>query len=272
MQTKDESVSAIILAAGLGTRMKSDLPKVLHEVCGKAIVSHVIDAVKKAGVGQVGLVLSGDLSRFSSLLEHYQDTSVCIQNNRLGTGDAVASTAAFYENVRIPHYADFSLYRGKKVVSSHVLICAGDTPALDPAILRDFIESHISLGVSVSVLGMEVDDPTGYGRLVYDDQGSLEGIVEQKDASDLQKKIKVCNSGVMIAKTTDLFEYLDELKPNNAQKEYYLTDIIALARARSNTGVSGFITPNWQSFMGVNTPEQKAVVADYMASRTLAEN
>ena len=263
LEKSSQSVTAVVLAAGMGTRMKSDLPKVLHEVCGKPMVVHVIEALKNSGVNRVGLVLSNQLELFQTFLDSYPDLEVCVQEKRRGTGDAVASSAVFFEGVTEPHYSQLSLRRGNKKSVDHVIICAGDTPALDHGVLREFIEDHIKEDSSVSVLGMDLHNPSGYGRLVTDSDGNLSQIVEHKDSTDDQLKITVCNTGVILAKTDDLFSYLDQLNCDNAQGEYYLTDIIAIAKSRSRK-VRAFITSDWESFMGVNTLEQKKEVENFM--------
>lgn len=260
------NITAVVLAAGMGTRMKSKLPKVLHEVCGKPMVEHVIDSLKKSGVQRVGLVLSDQLDDFKNILDQNTELEVCIQKDRRGTGDAVASSAVFFDGVVSPHFAQLVLHKGKSEKTDHIIICAGDTPALSSDVLKEFIDSHIQNDCSVSVIGMEIEDPTGYGRLIVSSDGALSGIVEHKDASEDQLNIKVCNSGVIMAKAGDLFRYLDKLSPNNAQGEYYLTDIISIANSE-NEKVQTFVTENWKSFMGVNTPEQKAVMEDFMSSK-----
>ena len=263
--TTSTSVSAVVLAAGMGTRMKSNLPKVLHKVCGKPMVSHVVDALKASGVGRVGLVLSEQLSDFEDILTKNPELEVCIQKDRRGTGDAVASSAAFFEGVEIPGYAQLNLHKGAKASSDHIIICAGDTPALSTEVVAAFLKSHIESDASVSVIGMELDDPSGYGRLVMTESGALTEIVEHKDASSEQLKINACNTGVIAAKSSDLFKLLSEVTSDNAQNEYYLTDIIGLGN-KHGLSVQAFLTKNWQSFMGVNTPEQKEVIETYMSS------
>lgn len=278
MDQNASRISAVILAAGKGTRMKSDLPKVLHTVCGKTLLDHVIASVRLAGVSRIGLVLSTELDAFETFLEREPEVDVCIQSLRRGTGDAVASAAVFYEGVKKPRFAQLQLHRGSAGESDHVLICAGDTPALDPTVMKEFLTSHIQSGASVSVLGMKIGDPTGYGRLVLSSDGkSLLSIVEHKDASEQERKIDICNTGVFIVRTKELFEYLDLLTDDNVQNEYYLTDIVAIARRlkekdggtqRENAGavVQAFVTDKWEMFQGVNTPEQKASVEAYMQS------
>lgn len=265
VSSSTENISAVVLAAGMGTRMKSDLPKVLHEVCGKPMVSHVIGSLKNAGVHRIGLVLSEQLDEFLPVYGDSEDIEVCVQKERRGTGDAVASAAAFFKDITVPHFAQVNLHKGFPVATDHVIICAGDTPALNSDVLKEFIKTHIKSKSSVSVIGMELEDPTGYGRLVTSGNGRLEGIVEHKDANEEQLKITACNTGVILARSKDLFSYLDKLNCDNAQGEYYLTDIIAIANEQGDK-VGAFITPNWQSFMGVNTPEQKKVMEDYMSS------
>lgn len=258
-------VAAVLMAAGQGKRMQSDIPKVLHDVAGKPILAWVLAALAEAGLEKVVLIIGGDLNRFDDFLESYQDVTVCAQAHRRGTGDAVASAAACFDGVAVPHYAQSRLLRGQKLHAEYVLISAGDTPAIDGAVIADFIKTCLDKKSVFAVLGMEIPDPTGYGRLVVTDQGDLKKIVEQRDANADELMIKLCNSGIIFARTQDLFVCLDELEANNSQREYYLTDIFQIA-SRKQLPTSVYRTNHWQSFAGINNPEQKKQVEDYMVN------
>jgi len=260
------AVTAVVLAAGKGTRMQSDLPKVLHEVAGKPMLIHVVDNLRQAHMGRIGLVLSQDLAGFETFLAANPDLMVCLQKQRRGTADAVASAAVFFSETQPPSYAQLALWRGNEEPSEHVLICAGDTPALTAEFFNDLFRFHLAENSDLTVAGMKQEDPSGYGRLVLGENSLLSRIVEQKDATTEELEIKMCNSGVLIARTKDLFAWLDKVEPVNAQKEYYLTDIVQIAvgdRAR----VKAYIGKDPEIFAGVNDLNQKEKMNIYLKAR-----
>lgn len=265
-QEKTNSIAGIILAAGKGTRMKSDIPKVLHEVNGKTMVEWVADALSQSQVDDIVLILNHNNDAFTPIIKRNQNFRLCIQENQKGTGDAVAAAAVAFNNVTTPSYASRKLIQGEKINSTHVVICAGDTPAIKGEIINDFIVHCLDKKASLGVLGINLPDPTGYGRLVTSENGKLEKIVEHKDATDEIKKITSCNSGIIFAETDKLFSALNKITPNNTQNEYYLTDCIEVAQKEGLSCIA-YTTENWKSFSGVNTPEQKEAVEQYMKSQ-----
>ncbi len=268
--TKNTShtISAIILAAGKGTRMKSTLPKVLHPVMGRSMVEWVIDAAKKAGATDTSLVLSAGHKPFEKVVGLHPETKLTIQKAQRGTGDAVASAAKAYTKAKCPSWAQSELIAGKPSDADWVLVCAGDTPAINPNTIRNFIQSVLGSSRKLGVLGMIVPDPKGYGRLVKGTDGGLSQIVEERDADAATKKINLCNSGVIFAKTNTLFSLLEGLSPTNSQNEYYLTDIFAAA-ARSGESAFVFETTSAEEFQGVNDRSQLASVEQAMMRRRL---
>ncbi|MEZ4743618.1 MAG: NTP transferase domain-containing protein [Bdellovibrionota bacterium] len=262
------NIAAIVLAAGKGTRMKSQIPKVLHKVAGRPMIESVLSALKSAGVGSVCIVLGGDLKHFEEFINTNPELSICQQHERRGTGDAVASAARCFTQVIKPRYANSTLLRGGNLKEPYVLICAGDTPAIKGKHIADFITYSTEHQADISVLGMNVPYPAGYGRLVLkNDKTTLVKIVEEKDASSSEREITVCNSGIILAKTDVLFKCLDELTPLNAQNEYYLTDIIEVSKKHHFSTIA-FVTNEWNYFAGVNSPEQKHEVEKFMLAET----
>lgn len=253
------TISALILAAGKGTRMKSTLPKVLHPVLGKTMVEWVIDVAKKAGATDVTLVLSPEIGPFKALLERLPGARIAVQKTQRGTGDAVASAARAFHLAKAPSWASGELAVGAPSKAEWILICAGDTPAMNAQTIRDFIHQTIDSKRRLGVLGMLVPEPKGYGRLVRASDGGLAKIVEERDADEQTKKITLCNSGVIFAKTEWLFELLEGVTPNNSQNEYYLTDIFAAALSK---GESAFVfeTAAAPEFAGVNDRVQLDVI------------
>ena len=265
-----ETISAIILAAGKGTRMKSMHPKVLHKVMGRTMIEWVMDIATQAGAADITLVLSQDTGLFDCLLTEHPQTRIAIQKNQQGTGDAVASAAAAYLGAKTPSWAQSELVSGKPSKADWVLICAGDTPAMKPETIGDFIEASLLSKKRLAILGMNVSEPKGYGRILKTPDGGLAGVVEERDADTATKAITICNSGVIFANVNWLFSLLEEISPNNSQKEYYLTDIFALAVKR---GESAFVfeTNAASEFAGVNDRAQLAAIEATMVARRNAE-
>ncbi|MFV0548691.1 MAG: bifunctional UDP-N-acetylglucosamine diphosphorylase/glucosamine-1-phosphate N-acetyltransferase GlmU [Limnobaculum xujianqingii] len=205
-------LSVAILAAGKGTRMYSDLPKVLHLLAGKPMVQHVIDTASKLGAQQVHLVYGhgGDLLK-KTLSD--QPINWVLQAEQLGTGHAMQQAA--------PYFAD----------DENVLMLYGDVPLISEDTLRRLVAAKPVGGIGL--LTVKLDDPTGYGRIVRKD-GQVISIVEHKDASEEQHKINEINTGILVACGKDLKRWLGKLNNNNAQGEYYITDVIALAYEEGN--------------------------------------
>ncbi|SUX37109.1 Bifunctional protein GlmU [Cedecea davisae] len=203
----NSAMSVVILAAGKGTRMYSDLPKVLHTLAGKPMVQHVIDAANKLGAQRVNLVYGhgGEL-----LKQTLSDDSLnwVLQAEQLGTGHAMQMAA--------PFFAD----------DEDILMLYGDVPLISVDTLRRLREAKPQGGIGL--LTVKLDDPTGYGRIAREN-GQVVGIVEHKDASEEQRKINEINTGILVANGADLKRWLGKLDNNNAQGEFYITDIIALA-------------------------------------------
>ncbi|HYX39298.1 MAG TPA: NTP transferase domain-containing protein [Oligoflexus sp.] len=257
MRAESRQFAAIVLAAGKGTRMKSQLPKVLHPLAGVPMVGRVLSTLNSIGIHDICAVIGGELDQLSACLENYQPLTLTVQTDRLGTGEAVACAGFGFNNTQIPSYAKGYWWSGGKLDCTHVLICAGDTPALDGQVLRSFLDSCQSKGSRLAVLAMRHPQPRGYGRILMNDQGQLQGIVEEKDATATEKKIEICNSGVIFAEKDLLFSLLGQLTTANAQKEYYLTDCFALAR-KQNIGADVWVTDHYEAFDGINDRRQLA--------------
>lgn len=256
--------AALVLAAGKGTRMKSELPKVLHPVCGRPMLEHILDCLGTCGISNqhICLVLGGDLEAFAPILQN-RACSVVEQHQRRGTGDAVASTALAFSHQTPPPYTDAKLLAGGDLGAEDLIICAGDTPALRAEILEAFIQQCRQKNSDLAVIGMNHPEPTGYGRLLVNDQQELLGIIEEKDATAEQKRITLCNTGVIYAKRALLFDLLSQITCNNAQGEYYLTDCFGLARKQAKA-VDVFSCQDFQSFAGVNRRDQLAAIEAWM--------
>lgn len=239
------NISAIVLAAGKGTRMKSILPKVLHPVFFKPMVCHVLDSLQKLDLNQV-IVVTGHEHEIveQNLLEYSVD--FVLQEAQNGTGHAVQLTqSALVES------------------SEHVLIVCGDSPLISQHTLQLMIEDHLKEDADVTVLSTEVTDPSHYGRMVCDAENHLLEIVEEKDANASQKQIKEINGGIYIVRRKILFATLAKINTANAQRELYLTDIVRIAR-EDGRKVSRVICENSLEIMGVNSRQELVKAHDIL--------
>lgn len=209
----ERSCLSIVLAAGEGTRMRSALPKVLHPVAGLSMLGHVLRAVAAAGGTAASVVVGPDRADVAAEARRQApDVSIHVQTERLGTAHAVLQ-------------AEATIARGY----DDVIVVFGDTPLVTPATLRR-LRGALTGGAAVAVLGFEAADPFGYGRLVMTD-GQLAAIVEERDASDSERAITLCNGGLMALSGARALDLLKRIGNANAKGEYYLTDAVAIARA-----------------------------------------
>jgi bifunctional UDP-N-acetylglucosamine pyrophosphorylase/glucosamine-1-phosphate N-acetyltransferase len=202
-------LAAVILAAGKGTRMKSKLPKVLHTLCGQSMLSWVINAVTAAGVEQTVVVVGHGAEQVAREVEGR--VRVALQAEQLGTAHALLQAG--------PHLKDF---RGQ------LLVLCGDTPLIEADTLSLLVQNHRSSGAAATVLTTEMEDPSGYGRVIRNDRGGVCKIVEHKDATPEEKKIREVNTGIYCFEVDGLFDALGRIAPVNTQGEYYLTDVIEM--------------------------------------------
>ena len=241
------NLTAVILAAGKGTRMKSKLPKVLHKVGGHPMLEHVMDAAEAAGCRDNVVVIGHGAELVRELVG--DRARIALQAEQLGTGHAVLQAADTLK--------DFT---------GTVMILCGDTPLLEAEELQKFYAEHVKSGAAATVMSALMDDPFGYGRILRDANGDVAGIVEQKDASEEQKQIKEINTGNYCVEAPLLFEVLRTLGNDNAQGEYYLTDVLAKLRAMGKK-VGGVITADSEMIMGVNSRRQLAEAESVMRRR-----
>ena len=242
--------TAIILAAGQGTRMKSKLPKVLHKALGKPMVQWVIDTVSAAGVSEIITVLGHGGEQVAAVVTG--QTTIAYQTEQLGTGHAVMQGAAVLN-------AD----------NDCVLVVCGDTPLLRPETVSALMKKHEAENNAVTVLTACAADPTGYGRIVRKGE-QISAIVEQKDATDEEKMIAEINTGTYCFNQKFLLQYLSELNTNNAQKEYYLTDLIKIANSHQ-LPVGGYQLSDFAESLGVNNRVQLSQAEQILRQRKCQE-
>ena len=239
---------ALILAAGQGKRIKSDIPKVLHKVCGKEMVNHVIDNMRGADIKDVNVIIGKGAEKVK---EGTKDRNVTysFQEKQLGTGDAVKSARAFLE--------------GKSGV---VLVFTGDAPLTKIETIHRLVNEHIDNNNSATLLSAFVDDPTGYGRIIRDEStNEVLRIVEHKDCNEVEIKVNEMNAGMYCFNIEDLLESLEKLSNNNSQGEYYLTDVIGILKSKGKK--LGAVVTDFEDTVGVNSRVQLAQAEEILRNR-----
>lgn len=241
------NISAVILAAGKGTRMYSEAPKVVHRLAGKPLVKHVADIVKRAGINRIILVLGHKRQMVAEVFSGEQ-IEFAIQEEQLGTGHALLQTQDCFDN------------------DEEVLVLAGDTPLLTADTIKRFLSFHREKKAKATVMSALLPNPTGYGRIIRDNDNNFLCIVEEKDALPEQKKIQEINSGIYCLNAGAAFAALKGIKNNNAQGEYYLTDVLA---ALKHTGypVVVYCNPDSEEIQGINDRVQLAAAEKILRQR-----
>jgi len=237
-------IGAIVLGAGKGTRMKSDLPKVMLHLCGKPMIRHIIDSMEAIGADRIVTVIALD---GQSVKDEVAPYPTCVQERQLGTGNAVLAAK-----------------EAMKGFDGDILVIFGDNPITTPATYQKMIAKRHEGGYGVVVLGFRPEDPARYGRLKVKN-GELEKIVEFKDATDEEKAINLCNSGIMCFDGKVMFDILEKIGNKNAAGEYYLTDAIEVARAQ---GLKCMVVEcPAEEVGGANTLEELALLETYLQQR-----
>lgn len=245
------ATTAVILAAGKGVRMKSSQPKVMHRVAGRAMVEQVINACRDAGVDRIVVVVGYGREQVKDMLAG-QDVLFAVQSEQLGTGHALKQAES------------------QVGMDDTVLVLAGDTPLLQGTTLKELLDYHIRQNNLATVLTASVTDPRGYGRVVRTNDGAFSRIVEDKDASPEQKLITEINTGVYALQARDAFNALANLQPNNAQGEYYLTDILEIILGNGGR-VEALEAGSEEEIMGVNDRVQLAAAEAILQQRKREE-
>ncbi|MDX9911017.1 MAG: NTP transferase domain-containing protein [Phycisphaerales bacterium] len=245
--TPDPTLSAIVLAAGKGTRMKSDLPKVVHEVGGRPMVCAVVDACLAAGCSRIVAVVGYMRERVRDALAGYGDrVAYALQEEQLGTGHAVMSAKELYE-------------RESAAPGHSVFVLAGDGPLIRAETLRTMLDLHRRTNAAATLATSEIADPTGYGRIVRDASGRFERIVEHRNATPEQRAIREVYPSYAVFDARALFRFLPEVPKNPAAGEYYVTDLFELLQSRGErVEVVRAVPP--EDVLSINTPDELAVV------------
>ncbi len=237
-----EQVTAIVLAAGAGTRMKSAQAKVLHEVGGRSMIEHALRAVSGAGASTLVAVVGHDREQVSAAIDAFSPSVIhAVQDEQRGTGHAV----------------QIALDALDEAPTGTVLVTYGDVPLLSSQALAELLVDHRAAGRAVTILTAELDDPTGYGRILRNDAGEVTAIREHKDASEEQRAVREINSGILAIDAEFLIAAIKSLEANNAQGELYLTDIVGLAAGDGRPVGAHLLEDVWQT-EGVNDRAQLA--------------
>ncbi|AOR22332.1 bifunctional UDP-N-acetylglucosamine diphosphorylase/glucosamine-1-phosphate N-acetyltransferase GlmU [Clostridium taeniosporum] len=237
---------ALVLAAGQGKRIKSDLPKVLHKVCGKEMVNHVIDTIRKAGIQDANIIIGKGAELVKERTEE-KNVTYSIQSEQLGTGHAVQCASEFL--------------KGKK---GTVAVFTGDTPLIKDSTVENLFNTHIKNGNAATILTAIVDDATGYGRIIRSGNEVLK-IVEHKDCNEEELKVNEMNSAIYCFDIELLYKSLSKLNNNNKQGEYYLTDVIEILKSEGNK--IGAVVTDFEETIGVNSRVQLAQAEEILKNR-----
>ena len=239
-----DNVAIIVLAAGLGKRMKSEKAKVLHKIGGKEMILYVLESAKKIAGNNIVVVIGHQGEEVKRVVSSQFHVSFAWQKDQLGTGNAVS--AALPE---IPH-------------SIHdVIVLCGDVPLVSDESLAKLVNDHRKGNRDISLLAVKVDAPKGYGRVLFDDKRNVVKIVEEADADELQKKIDIINTGIYCVNKEFLMSGTQKIRPDNAQNEYYFTDIIEIGHMEKKK-MGAIIEDRPQEFMGINSQEELQKVED----------
>ena len=242
----------LILAAGKGTRMKSELPKVIHPILNKPMVGYVLDAVNSLKPDKTYIVVGYKKEMISCFLGSVSANIECIfQDQQLGTGHAVSKAEPKLKS-----------YRGD------ILIINGDSPAITRGELKKLVRNHQKTRSVLSLITSKVENPYGYGRIVRDSKNKIQSIIEQRDASGEEKKIREINSGIYCVKSKFLWEALKKLRSNNEQKECYLPDIVKYAVSK-NLKVMTHNVSDSNEILGVNDKSELSILENYLKSKIL---
>jgi bifunctional UDP-N-acetylglucosamine pyrophosphorylase / glucosamine-1-phosphate N-acetyltransferase len=254
INSRKSPVNVLVLAAGLGTRMKSGIAKVLHQLDGRPLIAHVCRTAAKLEPRKIYVVVGHQAQQVQAAVadELGKDgAEFVVQVEQRGTGDAVmAAKSALAES------------------GSTIVVLSGDVPLIRDQTLGNLLTTHDKDGAACTILTVRMENPMGYGRIVRDDQNAFHKIVEQKDASEVERQIREVNSGIYCFDSTKLFRALEQVRPANSQGEYYLTDVPAILRTH-NERVSLCQHPDVREVSGINTRAELAEFENLVRRRTI---
>ncbi|MDH4261721.1 MAG: sugar phosphate nucleotidyltransferase [Spirochaetia bacterium] len=243
-ETISNSVHALILAAGKGTRMNSELPKVLHELANKPMIEYVLEATLKSGIQHITVVVGHQKDKVENTVKLWNKSHSNVkinfhtQEQQLGTGHAVLTAEKTLKN------------SGK-----YLIVLLGDVPLIRPETISECFHEIIKNDASMLVITTTLDDPAGYGRIIHNEKNEICDIREEKEATEEEKQINEINTGVFLFKSSALWKYIHMLNSNNSKNEYYLTDMVKSMIANHEKVITYLSKENIQ-FQGINSPDQ----------------
>ncbi len=245
-QDSIHEAAAVVLAAGKGTRMKSELPKVAAPLAGRSMLNHVLDRLVEAGIRRIVLIVGYKKEEVIALVPEVPGVTFeyAVQEEQKGTAHALLCARDTLGSFHGP-----------------LLVACGDMPLIRSSTVRNLVNTHINSAASATVLSAVLDNPKGYGRIVRDTEGRLEKIVEEKDASDEIRTIQETNTGTYVFNSPEIFSILTRIDSNNAQNEYYLPDAIALLRSGNST-VAALALEDPVEAMGANSREDLLILEE----------
>jgi len=243
-------IYAVILAAGRSTRMHSKYTKILHTLMGKPLIFFPLRVVRALEPKRIYIVVNPDQGPEIEAQVNGEDITYVVQEQALGTGHAVMQVEPYFE--------------GKS--EADVLVIPGDAPLVREKTVVELYQFHRKSDAYITVLTAELPDPTGYGRIIRAEGSLVAKIVEERDASETERQIREVNSGIYFFRSSVLFEALHHLKPINAQREYYLTDVLEIVQQKYGR-VHAFKVEDWKEILGVNTRQQLAQAREILQDR-----
>lgn len=242
-----ESTAIVILAAGKGTRMRSDKAKVLHRLHDRPMIMHVLETALEIAGNDIVVVVGHQAEKVKKVVSDAADVAFAFQREQKGTGHAVSCAMA-----ELPRHCD------------HVVILSGDVPLIRPSTIRNLMSDHVDQKNDITVLGVCLENPFGYGRIVTNVAGGVEKIVEEADASERDKAITIVNSGIYCVGRDFLEMALSQITPNNNQNEIYLTDVVGVAHGLGRK-IGLMICHDPREVMGINTPQDLSHIEALLA-------
>lgn len=242
-------VRCLILAAGAGTRMKSDLAKVLHPLCGRCLLEHVVDAAQRAGIPRPMVVIGHQAEKVREALSG-REVDFVLQPEQRGTGHAVMQAEP--------------MIRG---FAGDLLVLYGDVPLIRPQTIRSLISRHRSEGNACTMLTAVIEDPGKYGRVVRDGQGLVSKIVEARDATPAELEVREINPAIYCFDNRRMLEALRRVRPDNDQKEYYLTDVIGIMKGEGRP-LAAVVVDDSREVLGINTQDELRECEAYLEKPT----
>lgn len=250
MAVDKKDLITVVMAAGKGTRMRSDLAKVLHRLNGRPLIHYVLETARALGSRRIIAIIGHQAESVKRALSGLPVEFV-VQEEQLGTGHAVRQAAP--------------LLAGEQGI---VLVLAGDTPLIRPATLEPLVRAHRRARAAASVLTARVDDPTGLGRIIRGDDGRIDRIVEEKDATEEQRAVREINTSTYCFEPVLLLQALERLTPENRQREFYLTDTIGILREQGHV-IADAAADTPRETAGVNTPEHLSEAESWLRERAV---